>query len=529
MMAGQAGHVNYETVPGIVYTWPEVATVGATEDTLKGTLWDRINGLVVVMEKNGFELPPGKNFKSVAWHVGAGHMMACVPVPQDKKLAIAPKMRGRHGEELIAVVDEAMGLVDRPDVLNALEDGFDGDEDRICFLMNPDAGEATGPWYERCRSGAFAVLHESSFQHVNVMERRIVVPGAVSPHKFDQRVRFDCVDRGPLGEVEPDPDYHDFSYALPPKDAEADYGARPDGVPGWNHPAAVVHVFRPNRRFTAAKIGEFVFGEPGLCPYSRASLLESHNRYLAEDDPKDPPDRVGVDPNRGGKDSAICVPAWGPAAPSLLQQVLRWRQKAAMSIVRSEDDYPDYVRAGAPVRIPDNKIKGPEVAEWLDQRWPDDRTSFVVDSHGVGASVADHLERLGRKVAFVEGPTAPEALLDDEEPYENKRCQGYLRTAALLRDGLLDLHPSEIDAVLTRPSTAQQLLAIRRDITSRRTVRKVYVDGQKVEKVVAKLMPKKQMKAELLGHNSPDEADALVLAVAWETWTGTSLSMCGRY
>jgi dihydrolipoamide dehydrogenase len=35
ILAGQAGHVNYETVPGIVYTWPEVASVGKTEDQLK--------------------------------------------------------------------------------------------------------------------------------------------------------------------------------------------------------------------------------------------------------------------------------------------------------------------------------------------------------------------------------------------------------------------------------------------------------------------------------------------------------------
>ncbi len=34
-MAGKAGHVNYETCPGIVYTWPEVASIGATEDQLK--------------------------------------------------------------------------------------------------------------------------------------------------------------------------------------------------------------------------------------------------------------------------------------------------------------------------------------------------------------------------------------------------------------------------------------------------------------------------------------------------------------
>ena len=35
IMAGQAGHVNYGTVPGIVYTWPEVASVGPTEEELK--------------------------------------------------------------------------------------------------------------------------------------------------------------------------------------------------------------------------------------------------------------------------------------------------------------------------------------------------------------------------------------------------------------------------------------------------------------------------------------------------------------
>lgn len=34
-IAGQAGHVNYDVIPGIVYTWPEVATIGQTEDTLK--------------------------------------------------------------------------------------------------------------------------------------------------------------------------------------------------------------------------------------------------------------------------------------------------------------------------------------------------------------------------------------------------------------------------------------------------------------------------------------------------------------
>ncbi|GAN78180.1 dihydrolipoyl dehydrogenase [Acidisphaera rubrifaciens] len=34
-IAGQAGHVNYGVIPGVVYTWPEVASIGRTEEELK--------------------------------------------------------------------------------------------------------------------------------------------------------------------------------------------------------------------------------------------------------------------------------------------------------------------------------------------------------------------------------------------------------------------------------------------------------------------------------------------------------------
>ncbi|MEL0021553.1 MAG: dihydrolipoyl dehydrogenase, partial [Rickettsiales bacterium] len=35
ILAGQAGHIDYDAIPGIVYTWPEVASVGKTEEQLK--------------------------------------------------------------------------------------------------------------------------------------------------------------------------------------------------------------------------------------------------------------------------------------------------------------------------------------------------------------------------------------------------------------------------------------------------------------------------------------------------------------
>jgi len=34
-IAGQSGHVNYDTIPGVIYTTPEVASIGQTEEQLK--------------------------------------------------------------------------------------------------------------------------------------------------------------------------------------------------------------------------------------------------------------------------------------------------------------------------------------------------------------------------------------------------------------------------------------------------------------------------------------------------------------
>ena len=45
IMAGQAGHVDYDLVPSIVYTAPEIATLGATEEALKESSIDYKKGV----------------------------------------------------------------------------------------------------------------------------------------------------------------------------------------------------------------------------------------------------------------------------------------------------------------------------------------------------------------------------------------------------------------------------------------------------------------------------------------------------
>lgn len=34
-LLGEKGHVNYNTIPGVIYTHPEVAFIGKTEEELK--------------------------------------------------------------------------------------------------------------------------------------------------------------------------------------------------------------------------------------------------------------------------------------------------------------------------------------------------------------------------------------------------------------------------------------------------------------------------------------------------------------
>ncbi|MEX2443304.1 MAG: dihydrolipoyl dehydrogenase [Alkalispirochaeta sp.] len=60
-IAGKPGHVNYDTIPNVIYTWPEAAAVGSTEEQLKeagveyrsGTFPFAANGRALAMDATG--------------------------------------------------------------------------------------------------------------------------------------------------------------------------------------------------------------------------------------------------------------------------------------------------------------------------------------------------------------------------------------------------------------------------------------------------------------------------------------------
>jgi dihydrolipoamide dehydrogenase len=89
ILAGQAGHVNYDVIPGVVYTQPEVASVGKTEEELKaagveyktGKFAFSANGRARAMNKtDGFAkvLADAKTDRVLGVHIvgfGAGEMI----------------------------------------------------------------------------------------------------------------------------------------------------------------------------------------------------------------------------------------------------------------------------------------------------------------------------------------------------------------------------------------------------------------------------------------------------------------------
>ena len=95
-IAGQAGHVNYDVIPGVVYTTPEVATVGKTEEQLKE------NQIAYKVGKFSFMA----NSRAKAINEAEGFVKILADSKTDKVLGV--HMIGPHAGEMIAEMSLAM-------------------------------------------------------------------------------------------------------------------------------------------------------------------------------------------------------------------------------------------------------------------------------------------------------------------------------------------------------------------------------------------------------------------------------------
>jgi len=89
-IAGQAGHVNYDAVPSVVYTWPELAGVGKTEQEC------RTEGLEITTGSSRF----AANGRARAMGERDGLVKVVADVKSDRILGL--HILGPHASELIA-------------------------------------------------------------------------------------------------------------------------------------------------------------------------------------------------------------------------------------------------------------------------------------------------------------------------------------------------------------------------------------------------------------------------------------------
>ena len=96
LIAGQSGHVNYDIIPGVIYTSPEVASVGKTEEQLKAN-------------KNNYKVgkfPFTANSRAKAIDESEGFVKILADTETDKVLGV--HIIGPHAGEMIAEMAVAM-------------------------------------------------------------------------------------------------------------------------------------------------------------------------------------------------------------------------------------------------------------------------------------------------------------------------------------------------------------------------------------------------------------------------------------
>jgi dihydrolipoamide dehydrogenase len=128
IIAGQAGHVNYDAIPAVVYTWPEVATVGKTEEELAGIPYKvgkfpfMANGRAKAMgATDGFVkiLAHGENDRVLGVHIigpQAGTMIAEAAVAMEFGASSEDIARTCHAHPTLneAVKEAAMAVTGSP-------------------------------------------------------------------------------------------------------------------------------------------------------------------------------------------------------------------------------------------------------------------------------------------------------------------------------------------------------------------------------------------------------------------------------
>ncbi|MEM1204792.1 MAG: hypothetical protein AAGN66_16305 [Acidobacteriota bacterium] len=459
---------------------------GPDHETVFQTIYSEMLAHARRAEHRGHLMPGRRSTATVMWKVREHWNVEAFSPPRNPNQKQAHSVAGRHQLEQWAIIAEGQGVP--ASVWQAIEGTCSTDGNKIVSDSNPT--ELYGPFYDHTKLRSWVVHHVSALDHDNVVERRLVIPKAVSHKVVERRIVDHCQDRGCYpSEATPEPEHDDFLYALPPEGAP-EPRPRKDGVRG--HVDGEIRVYRPRGDFAPKVLGRYPKGgETSL--FDPAAWDAGVERWKAGGDPALPPDRVGVDASRGARDAICAAPSWGEDGWSLL---LRWAELQQSGDLEGLEELrrAHRVRVGRIHTLP--MAKPPATARELLHRWP--RSHWLVEYAGGGEGVVDHavdvLAYDDITMLYPSGET-PERL--PEEPYVgNFRAAMYARAAMLVARGLVD-PPDDSDL-------REEIMA-----TELEFKRVMKLEGEK--RLVGHIVKKEELKKRL--GRSPDRADAFAMAL----------------
>lgn len=163
-----------------------ICTAAPPKRQIKDILFANIRSLHTQALERGMKLLGGDP-KSLSIDVGPNHWLAGFTIPQSgtREERIA-KFHGHHAAGGILVIgDEANGIP--PEIIT---EGFDNvtsaADCRQLLLSNPFV--PSGPFWNATRSRDWHTITISAFDHPNVTEKRVVIPGAIDYETTKKRV-----------------------------------------------------------------------------------------------------------------------------------------------------------------------------------------------------------------------------------------------------------------------------------------------------------------------------------------------------
>lgn len=394
---------------------------------------------------------------------------------------IVSSFSGKHAPSLMFIGDEADAVPDP--VFEGVDGCLSGGFPRLVLCLNPK--KKSGYVHEELEKGRAHAVHMSAFNHPNVVQGRDVVPGAVTREKTIERIHEWCE---PLPPGEP---VDEWCFELP----EFLVGERAVGGAGVPYPPLKAGTYRAHdHQFFTKVLGKYPPVDQSRLIYqtwidqavSKWESLRTMNGGAVRPPGGIQPD-MSMDVAGGGPNNNVVWYRYGDwfDVPDVWSGVdsARAAEQAAYR----------YVRRNSKLALVDASGVGNGVAPRMARMVDDEEVKQIARQEGITVNYIN-------AVGIDTGEAAKQ--WNEEGKFYKLRDQGFWNLRLAFKEGNIMIPPADYNQACKRLHRALKKLTYTIENSEIRVIKK--------KKLIS-----------LLGGDSPDEADGLMLHfVGARTWMG---------